>query len=92
MTARYNPADFPGDDRQLARSDRLGHAEHPVQGRADLVAHVGEEGALGEVGRLRRLLGRPQRLGAALPLGDVEDGHQDGRLAFEMDGLRVGQH
>ena len=34
--------------------------------RADFVAHVGQEGALGAAGGFGRLLGRPQRLGRLL--------------------------
>ena len=40
----------------------LGHAEHGIHGGADLVAHVGQEEALGFVGGLGGLLGGPQFL------------------------------
>ena len=50
---------------------QLGHADDGVQGRADLVAHVGQEGALGAAGGLGGLLGRLQGLGGLLLLGDV---------------------
>ncbi len=47
--------------RQVHGRQGVGQAEHAVQGRADLVAHVGEELALGDVGRFgvgERLLQR----------------------------------
>ncbi len=42
---------------------QVGHAQHAVHRRADLVAHVGEEGALRMAGRLGRVLGLFQLLG-----------------------------
>ena len=41
---------------------QLGHAEHAVHRGADLVAHVGQELALGAVGRLGRVLRQPELL------------------------------
>ena len=45
--------------------DQVGHAGDGVERCPDLVAHVGEEGALGDIGAFRRFLGRRQ-LGGAL--------------------------
>ena len=50
---------------------RLGHAQHAVQRRADLVAHGGQEGALGVVGGLGLFLGLDQRPLGLLARGDV---------------------
>ena len=65
--------------RALFRAERvrlhhLRHSEHAVQGRADLVAHGGQEGALGHVGRLGLVLGPHQRLFGQLAGGDVPQG------------------
>ncbi len=49
----------------------FGHADDAVHGRADFVAHVGEEGAFGAVGGLGGFLGAEQFLGGALAVGDV---------------------
>ncbi len=54
----------------------LSHAEDAVHGRADLMAHVGQEIALGPVGRLRRLLGALERQGRAPAFGHV-GGHAE---------------
>ena len=40
---------------ELGVEHQLGHADHAVHRRADLVAHVGQELALGPIGRLGRL-------------------------------------
>ena len=65
---------------------QLGHAEDAVHGRADLVAHVGQELALGPVGRLGRLLRRLQLHFRLLALGDLTlqllVGHVQVRGAF----------
>jgi hypothetical protein len=59
----------------LCSSDRfgigqgLGHADDAVQGRADLVAHIGQELALGAVGLLGRIAGVGQ--GAASRFSSV---------------------
>ena len=47
------------------------HADHAVHGRADLMAHVGQELALGPVGRLGCLLRRPQLNLKRLLIGHV---------------------
>ena len=54
---------------QLGVQGQLGHAEDAVHGRADLVAHVGQELALGAVGGLGGLLALAQRLVDPLELG-----------------------
>ena len=41
---------------ELGVERQFGHADDAVHRRADLVAHVGQEGAAGAVGRFRRLL------------------------------------
>ncbi len=53
---------------------RLGHAEDAVEGRADLVGHVGEELRLGAGGGLGVLLGGAQVGLDLLPGGHVDDG------------------
>ncbi len=70
--------------------DQVGHAEDGIQGRADLVADVGQELVLGAVGRLRRLPGPPRLLLQPLALGDVlEDRDRIGgparRVALQRD-------
>ena len=40
---------------QLAAAEEVGHAEHAVHRRADLVAHGGQEPRLGEAGGLGRV-------------------------------------
>ena len=45
---------------ELGGLDQLKHAEHRVHRRADLVAHVGQEGALGRTGGVGLLLGLAQ--------------------------------
>ena len=54
--------------RQIRRCQELGHDQHAVHRRADLVAHGGEELGLRDVGGLRRLLGLAQIVGA---IGDL---------------------
>ena len=44
--------------RQLALQDQFRHADDRVQRRADLVAHVGQEGALGAAGGFRGFFGK----------------------------------
>ena len=66
-------------------------AEHAVQRRAQLVAHVGQELALGARRRLGRLLGAAQ-LGVALaPVGDVaqERAEEDSRLRRRIGEVMV---
>ena len=48
--------------RQVGVEGQLGHADDAVHGRADLVAHVGQELALGPVGGLGGVLGLAQFL------------------------------
>ena len=57
--------------RELALEDQFGHADHGVQGRANFMAHVGQEGALGPAGRFGRLFRRPQGFRHPLLRGDV---------------------
>ena len=57
--------------RQLGFCQQLGHAEHAVHRRADLVAHIGEEFGLGAVGEHRLALRFLELLLAFLELGDV---------------------
>ncbi len=64
--------------RQLGVEQQLGHAEHAVHRRADLVAHVGEELRFGAVGSLR-LAG--QSLGLLGALSQLEGPLQN--LCFE---------
>ncbi len=53
------------------------HARHAVQGRADLVAHVGQELALRAAPRLGRPEGRAQGILIPLQTGDVDAGGDD---------------
>ena len=64
---------------ELGVQRQLGHADDAVHGRADLVAHVGQELALGPVGGLGGLLGPHQLPLRLLPLGDVREA-DDGPL------------
>ena len=50
---------------------QLGHADDAVHRRADFVAHVGQEFALGPVGLLGRFLGLMQGFLGMLAFGDV---------------------
>ncbi|MEZ4560022.1 MAG: hypothetical protein R2854_26865 [Caldilineaceae bacterium] len=67
---------------QLGVQEQTGHADDRVHGRADLVAHAGQEGALGLVGRVGPLLGLGQGLAGLLLLGKVKD------VGAEDDGAR----
>ena len=58
----------PLPDRQIRRRQELGHDQHAVHRRADLVAHGGEELGFRDVGGFRRLLGLAQIVGA---VGDL---------------------
>ncbi len=61
----------------------MGHAGDGIERRANLVAHVGQEGALRQVGRLGCLLGLDQGLLGLLAPGDVgQEGDDSGRQAF----------
>ena len=64
--------------REFGIESELRHADDAVHGRANLVAHIGEKGALGLAGGFRSLLGPPQLRFGLLALIDVERG-----LAFE---------
>ena len=52
-------------------AEKVRESEDRVQRGADLVAHVGQELALGDIGRLGRFLGFPKLAFEAEPLGDV---------------------
>jgi hypothetical protein len=56
---------------QWGVEQQFAHADHRVQRRADFVAHIGQETALGLVGRFGRFLGRLQCFGRQLLFGDV---------------------
>ncbi len=58
---------------QPAQRQGVGHAQDTVERRADLVAHVGQEGALGPVRRLRRVAGQGQIVRRLFERGDVHD-------------------
>ncbi len=69
--------------RQPASGHGLGHAEDAVQGRADLVAHIGQELGLGPVGGLgrgprgpRRGVGPLERLRRPVALAEDVGGRQ----------------
>ena len=62
----------------------FGHPDDHVHGSADLVAHVGQEGAFRPTGRLGRLLGGAEGFGRALLLGDVADGGLEDPSAFQL--------
>ena len=51
-------------DRERVALQEVRQSDHRVQRRAQLVAHVGEEGALGDVGDFCRLLGLHQLPGS----------------------------
>ena len=72
--------------RQVGVQGQLGHADDAVHRRADLVAHVGQELALGPVGRLGGLPGLAQLLLGLLALGDVVDHAEQDRPAGEVHG------
>ena len=57
--------------RQLAGQHQVRDAQQRIEGRADLMAHVGQELALAFVGALGLFLGLLQLLFIAVPLGDV---------------------
>ena len=80
--------------RQLGVEHQIGHAEDGVHRRADFVAHVGEEGALGVAGGFGGLHRLPQGDFHLLALGDVDADAEDGRLAVVLDdgGREVGPH
>uniref|UniRef100_A0A0N4ZCW1 Flagellar hook-associated protein 1 n=1 Tax=Parastrongyloides trichosuri TaxID=131310 RepID=A0A0N4ZCW1_PARTI len=62
---------------QFRSRQRLGHADDAVQRRADLVAHIGQEAALGAIGGFGGVASLGQSFGAADHVGDVRtDGDQ----------------
>ena len=79
---------LPG--RQIGLAEQLGHPDDPVEGRADLVADVGEEDALGPVGAFGPVLRLAQllRLAPQVLLGALERGHV-GVAAEQADGLAL---
>ncbi len=66
---------------QVRVQNQVRHADDGVHGGADLVAHVGQEGALRLVGSFRPLFGAP-------PFGDVEEHtqHAGGRAIGQLKG------
>ena len=62
----------PGGAEHLLHDD-FRKADHGVQRRAQLVAHIGQELGLGPVGEVGLLLGQPHRLIGRLALGHVLD-------------------
>ena len=79
--------------RELALEDQFGHADHGVQRRADFMAHVRQEGALGPTGRFGRLFRRPQGFRGPLLRGDVlgdAEGADDLPLVVIQRQLRAG--
>ena len=73
---------------EVGVEQEAGHADHPVEGRPDLVAHVGKEVALGHVGRLgpQGHLGRLGDRGLEPPVRLLELGL--GALALGEIGIR----
>ena len=64
---------------------QLGHADHAVHRRADLVAHVGQERRL-HVRRLDRLVARDRQLGGgAVALGHVVEERDPAFAPVEVD-------
>ena len=63
--------------RQGRFRQRLRHADDAVQGRADLMAHIGEELALGAVGRLGHVARLGEGAGVILQVGDVRADRDD---------------
>ena len=76
--------------RQRVSAHQVRKTQHRVHRRADLVAHVGQEGALGLVGRVSRLLGLLQRdLGSAALHDTPQVGA--GQLQLAHVGIVVGR-
>ncbi len=57
--------------RQIGLGQSLRQADYAVQGRADLVAHIGQELRLGDIGRLGGVARLGQSFGVAFQVGDV---------------------
>ena len=68
---------FPLLAGELGVERQLGHPDDPVHRRPDLVAHVGEELALGAARRFGRLLGLAQLLPGLLARRDVAVRHDE---------------
>ncbi len=66
---------------QVRAREQLGHAHDPVERRADLVAHIGQEARLGFVGGLGGLAALLQKTLVRLALGDVLEGAAHGHRA-----------
>ncbi len=70
---------------ELGAEEEVGEADDAVERRADLVAHGGEELALGAVARLREVAGLAQLGLAAFRVGDVvERGDEAGERAVAV--------
>ncbi len=67
----------------------MAHADDPVHGRADFVAHGGEEIAFGARGRFRFFLGVQEFLFHRLVFRDVHQPADDAGRAFKK-GARIG--
>ena len=77
---------------ELGVQQQLRHADDAVHGRPDLVAHVGQEVALGAGGRQRLVAGASQVLFGPLPGRDVIDqGDEVDRLAGPVPHQRDAQ-
>ena len=59
--------------RQGGVTEHVHRGDHPVQGRTELMAHIGEEGGLGAVGVFGMGLGDGQFASLGLAFGDVAD-------------------
>ena len=64
--------------RQFGLEQQLEHADHPVHRRADFVAHVGQEVALGEIRFVGHVLGAHCLVTLGLALAQRHDGGADG--------------
>jgi hypothetical protein len=74
-------------ERQLRAERKAGHPDDAVERRADLVAHVGEELALGFVGGLRDLFGPLQLHLSTLSVRHIVE--EDGRSVLEREHARL---
>ena len=75
--------------RQAGAAQQIGHARDRVERRADLVRHVGQKGALGDVCGFRRLLGQGQRLLGLLARSDVGQEGDEARRVRAVAGQEV---
>ncbi len=69
---------------ELGLEEQAGHADDTVHGRADFVAHVGEELALGPVAGLGHVLGLDELRLVLAALGDVAAGEGVKELAVDL--------